>query len=257
MNEKSKELSERILNLKKKIDRNNDFFVFEPNKLDLLIDDFFNIISSNYKKKINQIFVKNLIINSITFFRNSIKYFFHSFKNIFNSIQKLEEKFEKQQKILLKTIELNNELLQKINKIDEKFNSTIIKIKESNKLEYSLEQKEQFRKSNITNSSELSKLNFIQEENLRISKELYESKNKVEIMKKELEKFNKQRTDLINKINSVNEIVNDSNVLTSVFDNDLKDKKIIVIDPDKANVNHSNEKDLSLNEKIKQIFIKK
>jgi len=257
MNEKSKELSERILNLKKKIDRNNDFFVFEPNKLDLLIDDFFNIISSNYKKKINQIFVKNLIINSITFFRNSIKYFFHSFKNIFNSIQKLEEKFEKQQKILLKTIELNNELLQKINKIDEKFNSTIIKIKESNKLEYSLEQKEQFRKSNITNSSELSKLNFIQEENLRISKELYESKNKVEIMKQELEKFNKQRTDLINKINSVNEIVNDSNVLTSVFDNDLKDKKIIVIDPDKTNVYHSNEKDLSLNEKIKQIFLKK
>lgn len=257
MNEKSKELSEKILNLKKKIDGNNDFFIFEPNKLDLLIDDFFNIISSNYKKKINQIFVKNLIINSITFFRNSIKYFFHSFKNIFNSIQKLEAKFEKQQKILLKTIELNNELLQKINKIDEKFNSTILKIKESNKPEHSVEQKEQFFKSNITNSSELTKLNFIQEENLRISKELYESRNKVEIMKQELEKFNKQRTDLINKINSVNEIVNDSNILTSVFDNDLKDKKIIVIDPDKANVNHSNEKDFSLNEKVKQIFIKK
>ena len=47
MNEKSKELSEKILNLKKKIDGNNDFFVFEPNKLDLLIDDFFNIISNN------------------------------------------------------------------------------------------------------------------------------------------------------------------------------------------------------------------
>ena len=41
-------------------------------------------------------------------------------------------------------------------------------------------------------------------------------------MKQEVEKFNTQRTNLIDKINSVNEIVSDSNVLTSVFDNNLE-----------------------------------
>ena len=65
----------------------------------------------------------------------------------------------------------------------------------------------------------------MQDENLRISNELFESKKKLEIMKQEIEKYNKQRSNLINKINSVNEIVNDSNVLTSVFDNNLQKQK--------------------------------
>ena len=65
----------------------------------------------------------------------------------------------------------------------------------------------------------------MQDENLRISNELFESKKKLEIMKQEIDKYNKQRSNLINKINSVNEIVNDSNVLTSVFENNLQDQK--------------------------------
>ena len=73
-------------------------------------------------------------------------------------------------------------------------------------------------------------------------------------MKVELEKFESQRSNMINKINQLNDDINDSNVLTNIFENNLKDKKINVID-----VNQIKEKKnkTDLDEEISKIFAKK
>ena len=55
-----------------------------------------------------------------------------------------------------------------------------------------------------------------------------ETKKKFEILKSEIEKYENQRSNLISKINSVNDEINNSNVLTNVFENGIKPKINIV-----------------------------
>ena len=245
MYEKSKILAEEIKAFEEKIRSKNDMMVFEPNKFDLFIDDIFNIVSAKYKT-IDKFLMKNLLIKSGLFIKNNLKFFRVSLKNIFRSINSLEKKIESQQELLLKTIEFNQELSIKLNKFDDKIKSII------------LENSHNKKHDNILNEKiEDTKLNIIQEENLRISNELFESRQKIDIMRQEVEKYNQQRTDLINKINSVNEIVNDSNVLTTVFENNITSQKIRVLDPDKPIVKKINQDQINLEEKVKQIFTKK
>jgi len=245
MYEKSKILAEEIKAFEEKIRSKNDMMVFEPNKFDLFIDDIFNIVSAKYKT-IDKFLMKNLLIKSGLFIKNNLKFFRVSLKNIFRSINSLEKKIESQQELLLKTIEFNQELSIKLNKFDDKIKSIIVENSHNKKHD------------NILNEKiEDTKLNIIQEENLRISNELFESRQKIEIMRQEVEKYNQQRTDLINKINSVNEIVNDSNLLTTVFENNITSQKIRVLDPDKPIVKKINQDQINLEEKVKQIFTKK
>ena len=58
---------------------------------------------------------------------------------------------------------------------------------------------------------------------------------------------------LISKINSFNEAMNDTNVLTNVFDNNVK-PKVNVVDYNSLKVKEKNKVDL--NTQIKNIFIK-
>ena len=53
--------------------------------------------------------------------------------------------------------------------------------------------------------------------NVRLGSELVETKKKFEILKSEIEKYEQQRSNLISKINSVNDALNDTNVLTNVL----------------------------------------
>jgi len=245
MYEKSKILAEEIKAFEEKIRSKNDMMVFEPNKFDLFIDDIFNIVSAKYKT-IDKFLMKNLLIKSGLFIKNNLKFFRVSLKNIFRSINSLEKKIESQQELLLKTIEFNQELSIKLNKFDDKIKSIILENSHNKKYDNYLNEK-----------NEDTKLNIIQEENLRISNELFESRQKIDIMRQEVEKYNQQRTDLINKINSVNEIVNDSNVLTTVFENNITSQKIRVLDPEKPIVKKINQDQINLEEKVKQIFTKK
>jgi len=96
------------------------------------------------------------------------------------------------------------------------------------------------------------KVNFYQEENLRLGSELVETKKKFEILKSEIEKYENQRSNLISKINSVNDEINNSNVLTNVFENGIKPKINIV---DHKNISKKDE--ITLNEKVKAIFSNK
>ena len=79
-----------------------------------------------------------------------------------------------------------------------------------------------------------------------------ETKKKFEILKNEIEKYEQQRSNLISKINSVNDALNDTNVLTNVFNNDVK-PKVNVIDHKKIEAKTN----LDLNEQIKNIFSNK
>jgi predicted nucleic acid-binding Zn-ribbon protein len=96
------------------------------------------------------------------------------------------------------------------------------------------------------------KIDFYQEENLRLGSELVETKKKFEILKSEIEKYENQRSNLISKINSVNDEINNSNVLTNVFENGIK-PKINIVDHKNISIND----EITLNDKVKAIFSNK
>ena len=79
-----------------------------------------------------------------------------------------------------------------------------------------------------------------------------ETKKKFEILKSEIEKYEQQRSNLISKINSVNDALNDTNILTNVFNNDIQ-PKVSVIDHKKLETKNN----LDLNDQVKNIFSNK
>jgi len=250
MSELNENIDKRIEIFKKKFSQKNEILVYEPNKLDLYLDHFYNIIDEVYKKNLNNVILKSLINKSSLFLKNSFSYLFSSIKKISNSLNliiikfnALEKKIEFQENLIKKSIDLNKQLSEKLEMFDEKISKFSVTNNENS-------YQNKFSTSN--KNKEEAKLNILQEENLRISSELIENRNKIEIMKHEIEKFNNQRSQLIDKINSVNEIVNDSNVLTNVFDNSVKDLKINIKDPNKISKSKEN-----LEVQIKNIFAKK
>jgi len=250
MSELNENIDKRIEIFKKKFSQKNEILVYEPNKLDLYLDYFYNIIDEVYKKNLNNVILKSLINKSSLFLKNSFSYLFSSIKKISNSLNliiikfnALEKKIEFQENLIKKSIDLNKQLSEKLEMFDEKISKFSVTNNENS-------YQNKFSTSN--KNKEEAKLNILQEENLRISSELIENRNKIEIMKHEIEKFNNQRSQLIDKINSVNEIVNDSNVLTNVFDNSVKDLKINIKDPNKISKSKEN-----LEVQIKNIFAKK
>ena len=96
-----------------------------------------------------------------------------------------------------------------------------------------------------------SRVDFYQEENVRLGSELLDTKKKFEILKNEIEKYEEQRSNLITKINSVNDALNDTNVLTNVFDNSVK-SKVNILDHNKI----TNKNNLDINEEVANIFSK-
>ena len=69
-------------------------------------------------------------------------------------------------------------------------------------------------------------------------------------MKEEIQKFQKPRSNLIEKVNSINDVITDSNVMKNVFDNNLTNTTIKVLDHNKKTINYNS----SLNDKVKEIF---
>ena len=77
------------------------------------------------------------------------------------------------------------------------------------------------------------KIKHYQDENIRIGSELLESNKKFEITKESLSELQNNRSHLIEKINSINEVIKNENVVTSLFSSDLEDSKIKIIDNNK------------------------
>ena len=100
------------------------------------------------------------------------------------------------------------------------------------------------------------KIKHYQDENIRIGSELFESNKKFEITKESLSELQNNRSHLIEKINSINEVIKNENVVTSVFSSDLEDSKIKIIDNNKTTKKDTIDT-MDINEKIKNIFSKK
>ena len=96
------------------------------------------------------------------------------------------------------------------------------------------------------------KINFYQEENIRISNDLIESRKKYDITKNQIEGFENQRSTLLDKINSVNEVINNSSNVTNVFDGNHKEKSISLI----KSSSKKSKSDEYLNKEILNIFSK-
>ena len=91
------------------------------------------------------------------------------------------------------------------------------------------------------------KIKFYQEENIRVGSELVESDKRFSVTKESLSELQNQRSDLIEKLNSINHVIKGENIISNVFDDDLK----------KTNSNYKPKKiteSKDLNKQIQDIF---
>ncbi len=177
------------------------------------------------------------------FIQSLIDQISNSYEHKFNKIENI---MKQQKEVFVNNIAENQELKKEIFNLHKKLDN-YLDINKSNNLS-----------DNVKDSSEnlghnsFGRVDFYQEENLRLGSELVETKKKFDILKNEIEKYEKQRSDLISKINSVNDALTDSNVLTDVFDNNIT-KKVNVIDHKNIKV----KKDINLDDEVKNIFSNK
>ena len=242
----STDLQNRIIQFKKNFTIKDDFWVYEQNNFDLFLDEVVIVIAKITKLILNnkyKVIVKEKILKIINSFidRISSNRNFSSNKVKFENskINKLDQKIDDQYHTIQNTFLANNQRLRKeisvLNlKIDQHLKNNNLKPAE-----------------NLGHNSS-SRVDFYQEENVRLGAELMETKKKFEILKNEIEKYEEQRSNLISKINSVNDALNDTNVLTNVFSNDVK-PKVNVIDHKKI----ENKSNINLNEQVKNIFSNK
>ena len=242
----SKVLENKISNFKSNIDQKDDFLVFEKNQFDLFIDSTFNFIEKILVFLNNNLKIKHNFLNIIKMIKNTITKVLEKIlqsNQTFSNSKLLEKRLDEQQKFIERSVKENLELKKDINKINESLSKLL---ENPNKV---LETKEP---ENLGHNS-IARVDFYQEENIRLGSELLDTKKKFDILKGELEKYQEQRSNLISKINSVNEAINDTNVLTNVFDNNVK-PKINIIDHNKLKSKEENKVDL--NQQVANIFAK-
>ena len=244
----SNELQSKIDIFKLKQLQKDDFLIIEKNKLDIILDNCFNLVHSlllfvDEKLKVQ----KNLklILKMIKILISKIVEKLSNSNELVLKSKLLEKRMNDHQSLIELSVKENRELKNDINKI----NSALNKILESpNNI---LENSENKIAENLGHNS-FARVDFYQEENVRLGSELLETKKKFEIMKIEIEKFQNQRSNLIEKINSVNDVIQDSNIVTNVFENKNSQDKISIQDPQR----NKKEKNLDLNSEIQKIFKK-
>ena len=233
----SDNLKDEINSFKDKFVNKSQYFICEQDIVGLTMNKYLdiieNFISSNFKKFKNNFLIK--IYKLIK--KRSIET-----SKLLSKFELLEKKIDNQQLILERSFDLNSKLQKEIDYINGKI---------SNNFEKSHLNNEDVKVQTIGHNSN-TKVDFYQEENLRLGSELVDTKKKFEILKNEIEKYENQRSDLISKINSVNDVINDSNVLTNVFENKIE-PKVNILDP--QNIQKKDE--TNLNEQVKAIFSKK
>ena len=150
-----------------------------------------------------------------------------------------------------KVLENNNHDLQSsLDKIIEEKEMLIEKNTRAQE-ELSLEKSNLLNNSNNEKLTELNnKLKFYQDENLRLSRDLSNSQETHHIIKKQLNDFEKQKNQISNQIQELNNSVSKSNLITPTFVNELPPEA----SQDLKNLN--NQDMTNLNEKIKKIFKK-
>ena len=259
-------IDELYLKFNKKIKKNTIKLIFELQKeVSDLNKKNKNLESSNNQLKIQ---INNLtkeftkigeqnknLINERNNLNKNVSMLTEKLNDTYNKIKILEETENK----LENEVKEKNNLNHKISELKLTLNDTRREIKNlrdtKNELDKEIlefKSKEEINNKKIYDISEVENKNkFFQEENLRIGSELLEIKKKHDILKKEIEKYETQKSNLISKINSVNDALNNTNIVTNVFDNKVENK---------VNVTDSNklEKKITsdLDDQIKNIFSK-
>ena len=242
----STDLQNKILIFKNNFCKKDELWVYQQNNFDLFLDkvviEIIKITKLILTNKMTMI-IKEKILKTINSLIDKISFNKNFPVNKLNfdntKIENLDHKIDIQYKTIQNTfLESNKRLKKEISnlnlKIDEHLKNNNLKPAE-----------------NLGHNSS-SRVDFYQEENVRLGSELLETKKKFEILKSEIEKYEQQRSNLISKINSVNDALNDTNVLTNVFSNDVK-PKVNIIDHNKIETKNN----LDLNDQVKNIFSNK
>ena len=144
----------------------------------------------------------------------------------------------------------NHDLQSSLDKIIEEKEMLIEKNTRAQE-ELSLEKSNLLNNSNNEKLTELNnKLKFYQDENLRLSRDLSNSQETHHIIKKQLNDFEKQKNQISNQIQELNNSVSKSNLIEHTFVNELPPEA----SQDLKNLN--NQDMTNLNETIKTIFKK-
>ena len=240
------------IELKLKIDQFRSNFlakdgaiIFEENKFDLFIGILFNV-------------TKRTLLPIINFLLRSIMNTIDKFLDFITQQKELKKKILKQEEILFNNTKINSILSEQISQLNTKIDK--ISLNKPSSLE--VEGNDKILNKNNTEINQVPdvkieqvsnhEVDFYQKENLRISNQLFETQKKFEIMKMEIEKFQSQRSNLIDKINSVNDVIQDSNIVTNVFENQNQENKINIQDPELKNKKDKIDLDLE----VKKIFAK-
>ena len=154
----------------------------------------------------------------------------------------------------------NDELKNKLDSVGhiDVYLEEINQLKLKNKdLENTIDKLKSYEDSNDQNLNIIkeleNKIKYYQEENIRISNQLYEANKRFDIIKSEIEVLQDQRSSLIAKINSVNDVIGNSKIVTNVFQNSQpKNTQIVVKDPTDKKIQLNKD----IDEEIMNIFSK-
>ena len=247
-NFQSDNLKYKIDNFKSKFYSKSEYFICEHDIIGIKIDKYLNNMQNFSISSLKKI--KNLIIKIY----NSIIKKLDENNKILVKFESLEKKLDSQENILKINFDLSLKLQKEVDHLKNN-NGRNFETAQSN-LDNIQSETIGHNSGNIqpetVEHNSNTKIDFYQEENLRLGSELVETKKKFEILKSEIEKYENQRSNLISKINSVNDEINNSNVLTNVFENGIKPKINIV---DHKNISKKDE--ITLNDKVKAIFSNK
>jgi len=249
----SLELKKKIDEFKGKMNLLNDYMVFEPNSFDIFLDKIFLKINHRANDLNNNKMIKKILSSSLFVAKRTLLSFWNSLKNITEKLNliklkfdQLEKKIENQQNTINESLDTNRQIkndLEVLNKSIEKLSEKILVNSENSKI----------ISPNLTNTED-EKVKFYQEENVRLGGELLETKKKFDMVKSEIDKYEQQRSNLISKINSVNEALESTNIVTNVFENEVSKPKVSVVDH--RNIQKAEPKIQDINEEIKKIFSK-
>ena len=247
-NFQSDNLKYKIDNFKSKFYSKSEYFICEHDIIGIKIDKYLNNMQNFSLSSLKKI--KNLIIKIY----NSIIKKLDENNKILVKFESLEKKLDSQENILKINFDLSLKLQKEVDHLKNN-NGRNFETAQSNldniRSETIGHNSGNIQPETVEHNSN-TKIDFYQEENLRLGSELVETKKKFEILKSEIEKYENQRSNLISKINSVNDEINNSNVLTNVFENGIKPKINIV---DHKNISKKDE--ITLNDKVKAIFSNK
>ena len=247
-------LNNKIISLKNKNDQSDQNNIFLKNDINQLQNDErklnhnikknkqdFEIIKKQYENTISEFKLNELVQQTkIQKLQDDILFNDKLLNDSKNKNLKLEKENSELKKQLSNVQHLNiyKEELQKLKLKNIDLEDTVNKFKSLNN--------DDNQNLDIIKTLE-DKIKFYQEENIRVGSELVESNKKFSVTKESLDALQNQRSDLIEKLNSINHVIKGENIISNLFNEDS----------DKENNNYKPKnkiKSKDINKEIKDIF---